>query len=60
VIELYFDDGNTLMLQSNMDGTYAFLDHAFVRWCAQKGIDPAACDFHDPENSLWFPNREEN
>lgn len=60
VIELYFDDGTTLMLQSNMDGTYGFLDHAFARWCAQKGIDPAACDFHDPQNSLWFPNREEN
>ena len=60
VIELYFDDDTTLMLQSNMDGTYGFLDHAFSRWCAQKGIDPVACDFHDPQNSLWFPNREEN
>lgn len=60
VIELYFDDGNTLMLQSIMDGTYAFLDHAFARWCVQKGIAKEACDFHDPQNSLWFPNREEN
>ena len=59
VIELYLEDDQTLMLQSNMDGTYAFLDHAFIRWCAEKGIDPDRCDFHDPQNSLWFPSGEE-
>lgn len=59
VIELYLSDGKTLLLQSNMDGTYAFLDHAFVRWCAERGIDPENCDFHDPQNSLWFPSQEE-
>ena len=59
VIELYLDDGQTLMLQSNMEGTYAFLDHAFVRWCAQKRIDPETCAFHDPQNSLWFPSGED-
>lgn len=59
VVELYLENGETLMLQSSMEGTYAFLDRAFVRWCAQKGIDPESCEFHDPQNSLWFPNGEE-
>ncbi len=59
VIELYMESGETVMLQSNMMGTYAFLDHAFVRWCAQKGIDPESCSFHDPSNSLWFPSEED-
>ena len=59
VIELYLNDGTTLMLQSNLDGTYAFLDHAFKRWCIQKGIAPETCDFHDPQNSLWFPATED-
>ena len=59
VIELYLFDGKTVMLQSNMDGTYAFLDYAFNRWCIQKGIDPYACEFHDPQNSLWFPTMED-
>ncbi len=58
VVELYLEGGATLMLQSTMDGAYAFLDRAFVRWCAQKGIDPEGCDFHDPQNSLWFPGEE--
>lgn len=59
VVELYLENGETLMLQSTMEGTYAFLDRAFVRWCVQKGIDPESCTFHDPQNSLWFPNGEE-
>jgi hypothetical protein len=59
VIELYLNDGTTLMLQSNLDGTYAFLDHAFKRWCIQKGIAPETCDFNDPQNSLWFPATED-
>ena len=55
LIELHMTDGKTVMLQSGMEGVYPFLDKAFVGWCHQKGIDPESCEFHDPANSLWFP-----
>ncbi len=55
IIELYMSDGRSVGLQAGMTGVYPFLDKAFSAWCRQKGIDPAACDFHDPQNSLWFP-----
>lgn len=59
VIELYLSDGNSVTLQSTMEGVYPFLDKAFAAWCRQKGIDPEGCDFHDPDNSLWFPSMED-
>lgn len=59
VIELYLEDGRTVMLQSVMDGAYKFLDYAFARWCAEKGVEPESCAFHDPSNSLWFPRTED-
>ena len=59
VIELFFDDGRTLALQSNMKGAYPFLDTAFAKWCEQTGKLPEDCLFHDPQNSCWFPSMEE-
>ena len=59
LVELYMEDGKTVALQSRMEGVYPFLDKAFYRWCAQRGIAPESCDFHDPNNSLWFPSLEE-
>lgn len=59
VVELHLEDGNTVSLQSTMNGVYPFLDTAFHGWCRQKGIDPAGCTFHDPENHLWFPAGED-
>ena len=59
VIELHLADGNAASVQSSMDGTYPFLDHAFSRWCHQTGHNPEDCDFHDPANSLWFPTEED-
>ena len=58
IIELHMKDGRSVNLQSTMTGTYAFLDYAFEKWCHQTGLDPAECDFHDPDNSLWFPLME--
>ena len=55
LIELHMTDGKVVTLQSGMDGVYPFLDKAFEGWCRQKGIDPESCEFHDPANSLWFP-----
>lgn len=60
LVELHLNDGNALTIQSSMEGAYPFLDHAFFAWCRQKGLDPKACDFHDPANSLWFQSVEED
>jgi len=59
LVELHFQDGSTLSLQSTMDGVYPFLDTAFAGWCLETGRDPQSCDFHDPSQSLWFPTVEE-
>ena len=59
VIELYFQDGRTVALQSTMKGVYPFMDTAFAGWCRQKNIKSEDCAFHDPQNSCWFPSMEE-
>ncbi len=59
VIELHMTDGRTVALQSGMTGVYPFLDAAFENWCRQTGREAASCDFHDPDNSLWFPTMED-
>ncbi len=59
LIELYMTDGRSVQLQAGMTGVYPFLDKAFSGWCAQRGIAPECCDFHKPENSCWFPAKEE-
>lgn len=58
IVELYFKDGRTVALQSNMKGVYPFLDTAFGGWCRQKGRNKEECTFYDPQNSCWFPNME--
>ena len=59
VVELHMADSSAVSVHCTMEGAYPFLDHAFFRWCCQKGLDPEACDFHDPANSLWFPGEED-
>ena len=59
VIELMLSDGQSVSLQSSMEGVYPFLDHAFSAWCRQNGRDPGSCQFHDPSQSKWFPMNEE-
>ena len=58
VIELHMKDGCSVSLQSTMTGVYPFLDTAFENWCRQMDRDPESCEFHDPDNSLWFPMME--
>lgn len=58
VIELHMKDGKSVSLQSTMVGVYPFLDTAFENWCRQTGRSAHDCDFHDPDNSLWFPMME--
>ena len=55
MVELYMTDGKSIHVHGNMVGAFDFLDKAFSRWCAQRGIDPENCPFHDPSNSCWFP-----
>ena len=55
IVELHMADGRAVGLQSTMEGTYPFLDHAFAAWCRQTGRKAETCDFHDPANSIWFP-----
>ena len=59
VVELHMTDGRTFHLPTTMDGVYSFMDYAFARWCVQTDKKPEACDFHDPDNSCWFPSVEE-
>lgn len=58
LIELHMKDGRSVNLQASMVGVYPFMDTAFAGWCAQTGRRPEDCDFHDPDNSLWFPQME--
>ena len=58
LIELHMKDGRSVNLQSTMTGAYTFLDCAFENWCRQTGRKAEECDFHDPDNSLWFPLME--
>ena len=55
LIELYMKDGNTVQLQSTMEGCFAFMDYAFYAWLQQTGRREEDCPFHDPRNSCWFP-----
>lgn len=59
IIELHMDDGKAIQVVSTMPNYDKFLRYAFGRYCHQKGLDPENCSFHDPENSLWFPAKEE-
>jgi len=59
IVELYFDDGKTLQIQSGMDGFLKFLDTAYEKWIQQKGCAPEECAFHDRENFRWFPSAQE-
>lgn len=59
IVELFFTDGRSVSLQSDMKGVYPFLDTAFAGWCRQKNIREEDCPYHDPQNSCWFPSVEE-
>lgn len=59
IVELYLENGESVSVQSTMDGMYPFLDTAFAGWCLQTGRDPQSCDFHDPNKHWWFPSKED-
>ena len=55
LIELHMADGNTVQLQSTMEGCFAFMDYAYEAWLRQTGRREEDCPFHNPEQSCWFP-----
>ena len=55
LIELHMADGNSVQIQSTMNGCYAFMDQAFRSWLSQTGRKQEDCPFYDPDNSCWFP-----
>lgn len=60
IVELHMTDGSAVQVQLQMQGADAFLDTAFLGWVRQKNLDArSGFEFHDPENSCWFPKVEE-
>lgn len=60
IVELHMEGGKAVQVVSNMPKFDEFLNYAFRQWCKQKRIAPEDCAFHDPQNSLWFPEKEED
>ena len=58
IVELHMDDGRAVQLQPAMKGAAEFLDYAYARWKAEKGLCDEDCAFHDTNNSCWFPPAE--
>ena len=59
IVELHMENGEAVQVVSNMPEYDRFLHYAFRQWCSLKGVDPENCSFHEPENSRWFPAKEE-
>ena len=59
VVELHMNGGNSVTVQSTMDGAYAFLDIACAGWCRQTGRTIEGSDFYNPAEHRWFPDVEE-
>ena len=61
VVELHMTGGNTVQVQLQLKGAEDFLNTAFLGWVRQKNLDvrSGCCDFHDPEQSCWFPPMED-
>lgn len=59
VVELYLSDGNTVSLQSTMEGVYPFLDKACHARFRQLGINSHECGWFDEGQSCWFPPKED-
>ena len=59
IVELHMTDGSAVQVQLALEGAEKFMNTAFLGWVHQRNIDIREnCDFHDPENSCWFPAEE--
>lgn len=61
VVELHMTNGNAVQVQLQLGGAEDFLNTAFLGWVRQKNLDvrSGCCDFHNPEQSCWFPSMED-
>lgn len=59
LVELHMEDGKSVSIQTAMDGSLDFLNHAFSAWCRQKGVEEKDCTYHDPAAFTWFPGGED-
>ena len=59
IVELHMTDGSAVQVQLALQGAEDFMNTAFLGWVRQKNMDIREnCDFHDPQNSCWFPAAE--
>lgn len=59
IVELHMTDGSAVQVQLALQGAEDFMNTAFLGWVRQKNMDIREnCDFHDPQNSCWFPAEE--
>lgn len=59
IVELHMTDGSAVQVQLALQGAEDFMNTAFLGWVRQRNIDIREnCDFHDPQNSCWFPAEE--
>lgn len=59
IVELHMTDGSAVQVQLALQGAEEFMNAAFSNWARQKNMDIREnCDFHDPQNSCWFPAEE--
>lgn len=54
---ILFVGDEEINLYSSMQNLNAFLNKAFYRWCAAKGIDPDSVE-NNPRMFTWFPDPE--
>ena len=55
LIELHMRDGRTVQLQPGMKDVDSFMNQAFAGWLKLNDKTLEDCDFHNPEQSCWFP-----
>lgn len=58
LVELHMTDGSAVQVYSQMQGTKAFMDKAFLGWVRQNNIDirNTHCE---PDEYRWFPSEED-
>ena len=54
---ILFVGSDEINLYSAMQNLNAFLNKAFFRWCAEKGIEPSEIE-NNPRMFTWFPDPE--
>lgn len=52
---ILFVANEEINLYSAMQNLNAFLNHAFFRWCKEKGLDPDSVE-NNPRMFTWFPD----